>query len=558
MKKIGKNRKIYPTAEELSGGRTSSSVENGVITLGGTVYESEDSGAEQEEVGRIEDTVTAAYPVTAAEGGKNAEAVNVPEGGKAAEAVNVPEGKKSAVSENAADAITAADTDSRKSGCIDINAGTPAEKETEDIVGESAGFVSEAAAENAEISDAVEGTETSGAENVPASADDTETAGMSDASETATAEKTSAETDEASASVSSATAVSPETASAATDTEAEPEDSGAAKTDNTKSGKKAKKSKAAKAKKVHHKGRITQIPIYLGKFFRMFIYMDDWKVIPMAAIIATLVALVACSGMFQTMEGTYKGSLALVCVCIWNGMFNSVQVVCRERDIIKREHRSGMHILSYVSAHMIYQAFLCLLQTLVTIGICRVAKVQIPAQGFITPWGYLDMCITFFLTTYAADMMSLFVSCLVKNTTAAMTVMPFILIFQLIFSGGMFTLTGIAQTVSVFTISKWGMNSICAIGNYNSLPAVSLWNQLFAYRDYEIQGMYPIRAVVDTISDRNLIDAFCQEAAKNNIKPEYATTLQNVFRCWGVLILFALVFAFLAMVLLKRIDKDKR
>ena len=31
------------------------------------------------------------------------------------------------------------------------------------------------------------------------------------------------------------------------------------------------------------RGYFRQIPIYLGKFFRMFIYMDDWKMLPMAA-----------------------------------------------------------------------------------------------------------------------------------------------------------------------------------------------------------------------------------------------------------------------------------
>lgn len=35
--------------------------------------------------------------------------------------------------------------------------------------------------------------------------------------------------------------------------------------------------------------------------------------------------------------------------------------------MIKREHRSGMHISSYIVSHMLYQAFLCLAQTAVTL-----------------------------------------------------------------------------------------------------------------------------------------------------------------------------------------------
>ncbi len=42
--------------------------------------------------------------------------------------------------------------------------------------------------------------------------------------------------------------------------------------------------------KIRHKGRLAQTGIYLGKFLRMFIFQSDWKVLPMAAIIAGVVS----------------------------------------------------------------------------------------------------------------------------------------------------------------------------------------------------------------------------------------------------------------------------
>ena len=74
-----------------------------------------------------------------------------------------------------------------------------------------------------------------------------------------------------------------------------------------------------------HRGRLAQIPIYLGKNFRMFIFQTDWKVLPMSALIAALIALVVGQNMYVTMEGQFQCSLALTCVCIWNGFFNSIQ-----------------------------------------------------------------------------------------------------------------------------------------------------------------------------------------------------------------------------------------
>ena len=85
-----------------------------------------------------------------------------------------------------------------------------------------------------------------------------------------------------------------------------------------------------------HTGRIPQTFIYLGKLFRMFIFQNDWKVLPMAAIIAGLISFAVGSNLFKTMEGTLTGSFAVACICIWNGFFNSIQVICRERAIIKR------------------------------------------------------------------------------------------------------------------------------------------------------------------------------------------------------------------------------
>lgn len=81
------------------------------------------------------------------------------------------------------------------------------------------------------------------------------------------------------------------------------------------------------SRRIRHRGRASQIPIYVGKQLRFFIYQSDWKVLPMAAIIAALVNMVIRKDFFLTMEGNLKGAFALTCVAIWNGCFNSIQSV---------------------------------------------------------------------------------------------------------------------------------------------------------------------------------------------------------------------------------------
>ena len=251
------------------------------------------------------------------------------------------------------------------------------------------------------------------------------------------------------------------------------------------------------------------------------------------------------------------GTFALTCVCVWNGFFNSIQVVCRERDIVKKEHRAGMHITSYILAHMVYQLILCFLQTLITLLICGIAGVKFPAQGVVTPWGIVDIGLTILLVSYAADIMALMVSCIVKTTTVAMTVMPFLLIYQLIFSGSFFEL-GAADFIKVTTISHWGTDALCAIGRFNEQPMVTLWNTMVQFKDAEFQGEKPLLHILQGVENNGMLDDFLSWSGQNNIKPEYASTIENVLPAWGAILLMIVIFTAVAVITLKLIDKDKR
>ena len=309
---------------------------------------------------------------------------------------------------------------------------------------------------------------------------------------------------------------------------------------------------------IRHRGRFAQTFIYLGKQLRMFIFQNDWKVLPMSAVITGLVVFVVGANLFYTQEGTLMGTFAMVCVCIWNGFFNSIQSVCREREIVKREHRAGLHISAYIAAQMIYQFLLCLVQTVITLLVFRVAKVRIPVQGILTPWGALDLGITLLLVTFTADMMAMMVSCLVRSTTTAMTVMPFLLIFQLVFSGVFFNLQGFAKKLRVLTISQWGTNSLCAIGRYNELPMVTLWNTIFKFKDVEVMGSKPLLDLIIKTEERGYRDRFLLWSGTYNQNSAFAGTVDNLLRCWGWLALMILIFVLVSILVLRAIDRDKR
>jgi len=256
-----------------------------------------------------------------------------------------------------------------------------------------------------------------------------------------------------------------------------------------------------KERTFRHRDRLSQVPIYLGKQFRFFINESDWKVIPMAAVIAMLVSVVIRNRIFANMEGCVIGSFALTCVALWNGCFNSIQAICRERAIIKREHRSGMHITSYMFSHMVYQFVLCLVQTIVSLYVMHATGVPFPEEGiFLKKMMIVEFGITMLLISYAADMMSLFISSIAHTTTAAMTVMPFVLIFQLVFSGGVIPLPERIQPLSNFTISNYGIKAIASQCGYNELPMAAGWTALNSMRNSEINETITVGQVLDILN----------------------------------------------------------
>ena len=307
-----------------------------------------------------------------------------------------------------------------------------------------------------------------------------------------------------------------------------------------------------------HVGRFGQIGIYLGKQFRMLIYHSDWKVLPMAAVIAGLVAMVTGKNTFVTMEGTQTGTFALTLVCIWNGFFNSIQAIVRERPIVKREHRAGMHITSYVAAHLIYQLFLCALQAAITLGVCISVGMHLPEKSLITSSPYADIYITLLLITFSADTMSLMVSAIVRTTTTAMTAMPFLLIIQLVFSGQFFSLPASVSGLADATISKWGMTALCIQADVNNLPSTLIWNKLVAAGDYQITKNVRLIDILSTVQENGGRETFMKLMADMNQNANYVYDSFSLLSCWGYLLLFAFAFSFIAVVFLEFIDRDKR
>ncbi|MBP5552812.1 MAG: ABC transporter permease [Spirochaetales bacterium] len=230
-----------------------------------------------------------------------------------------------------------------------------------------------------------------------------------------------------------------------------------------------------------------------------FFFDGKWRCLPIAVAITALVASIARNDFFQTMEGTIKGSLALTCIAIWNGCFNSILSVCEDRSIIASLRSDGLHISAYIISTLLTQVVLCLLETILVMYTCTLLKIDFPQKGLLFPSLISEIGMTMFLITLAADLMSLCVSAIVRKPVNAMTIMPFLLVVQLVFSGTVINVAGWSNSISRFTISNYGVKCIASQSDYNNRPMVLGWNLLESISDNEVGTTITVGQILDAL-----------------------------------------------------------
>ncbi len=210
----------------------------------------------------------------------------------------------------------------------------------------------------------------------------------------------------------------------------------------------------------------TQTHVYFKKIARISFREKAWKFIIFAAIIAFIVAAVVGDDMFTTYESTKSGFFTIASACIWIGIFNSIQSICREHEIIRSEYRQGTRMSLYIMANIRWQFVLCLVQSMVVFIICMIF-IDFNSKGILTS-AYVEYFITMFFLTFGSAVLGVMISSISGNPTTAMTIMPFVLILQLIMSGVLFDLSGWSENIAYITYSKWGMSAFGSIADLNS------------------------------------------------------------------------------------------
>ena len=266
-----------------------------------------------------------------------------------------------------------------------------------------------------------------------------------------------------------------------------------------------------------------QLPVLCSRYGKLM--RNDkqrfWLLLLQAPILALLIWAVSDGKQYSTYEMTKGLLFALSCSAFWIGMLNSIQEICKERTILKREFMTGLSLNSYLSSKVVILGLMSLIQSLLLIGVFAIT-VGVPDKGLVTE-SVIEFFITAFLTALAASTTGLFVSALFSNPDRAMTLAPILLMPQILFSGMAFELKNASKVISNFAICRWSMEAFGTTANLNNIQM-----------RIEESGVNIGRKAEDF----------------------YTNTQGHLLMDWGILLLFAVVFLVLARVVLSNVEKE--
>ncbi len=190
--------------------------------------------------------------------------------------------------------------------------------------------------------------------------------------------------------------------------------------------------------------------------------------------------------------------LVAVLTAIWFGAANSVTEIVKENAIYKRERGVNLRIAPYLLSKMAVLSLLCFAQSLIFVFILTVL-LDLP--------NFVLFVFAFFFIITAATMMGLTVSSLVATASSATSMLPLLLMPQVVLSGGLFPIDEIepefARAIFALAISKWGYElvggRILDVNNLIALDPLAQFEGSFGIHWWWLAGLTAMFYLIATL-----------------------------------------------------------
>lgn len=150
----------------------------------------------------------------------------------------------------------------------------------------------------------------------------------------------------------------------------------------------------------------------------------------------------------------------IVIAALWFGTINAARELTKERPIFLREQLAGVRVWPYLLSKVAVLSFHCVAQSLLLLWIIglRVPLTEEPATWWLMLAGLT-------LTSLAATLQGLLLSSLAGSTDQAMSLVPLLLLPQVIFSGMLISLASLGPLRAIANVmpGRWAYGGLAAM-----------------------------------------------------------------------------------------------
>ncbi|HVF29291.1 MAG TPA: ATP-binding cassette domain-containing protein, partial [Pyrinomonadaceae bacterium] len=163
----------------------------------------------------------------------------------------------------------------------------------------------------------------------------------------------------------------------------------------------------------------------------------------------------------------------LALVALWFGTSVAAREIVKERAVYKRERMVNLSLLPYVGSKLFVLSLIVGAQCVLLFGTLKFLSTVFSSAGYL-PGNFFQLgaqLLTLILTGMVGIALGLFVSAIVKTSEMATSLVPLILIPQLLFSGLVGVPEGAARVVGAAMPATWAFDELKRLSGLDTLRA---------------------------------------------------------------------------------------
>jgi ABC transport system ATP-binding/permease protein len=187
-----------------------------------------------------------------------------------------------------------------------------------------------------------------------------------------------------------------------------------------------------------------------------------------APVIGLLLLLVSQAGSLTTSRMEAKKLVFMLATTgVWFGVINAAREICKESAVLRRERLAGLRVGPYLLSKIAVLFVLVLVQSALLLGIIAL-RVEIPGAGVVLP-ATLELYVTIVLAGLGGIALGLCVSAIAATPDKATSLIPIVLVPQVLFSGILFALRGVPGALSYLVSARSAVDAMSATVDSNAL-----------------------------------------------------------------------------------------